>query len=71
MEEEPVPVEEEPAVVAEPEPEVVESKSFHQVVKDQFIAGGPEFMGIVLLICLILGLAVAIERIIHLNHCNY
>ena len=57
-------VEEEPAVVAEPEPEV--EASFHQVVKDQFIAGGPEFMGIVLL-CLILGLAVAIESIIHLN----
>ena len=42
------------------------SKSFHQVVKDQFIDGGPKFMGIVL-ICLILGLAIAIERIIHLN----
>lgn len=40
--------------------------SFHQVVKEQFISGGPEFMGIIL-ICLILGLAVAIERIIHLN----
>jgi biopolymer transport protein ExbB len=39
---------------------------FHQVVKEQFIDGSPEFMGIVLL-CLILGLAVAIERIIHLN----
>ncbi len=41
-------------------------KSFTQVLKEQFIAGGPEFMGIVLL-CLILGLAVAIERIIYLN----
>jgi len=41
-------------------------ESFHQVVKQQFIDGGPEFMGIVLL-CLILGLAIAIERIIHLN----
>ena len=40
--------------------------SFHQVVKEQFIDGGPKFMGIVLL-CLILGLAIAIERIIHLN----
>jgi len=39
---------------------------FHQVVKEQFIDGGPGFMGIVLL-CLILGLAIAIERIIHLN----
>ncbi len=42
------------------------SPGFHQVVKQQFIDGGPTFMGIVLL-CLILGLAVAIERIIHLN----
>lgn len=46
----------------EPEAEL----SFHQIVKEQFIAGGWEFMGIVLL-CLILGLAVAIERIITLN----
>ena len=42
------------------------SKSFTQVLKEQFIQGGPVFMGIVLL-CLILGLAVAIERIIYLN----
>ena len=42
------------------------SKSFTQVLKEQFIQGGPAFMGIVLL-CLILGLAVAIERIIYLN----
>lgn len=43
-----------------------ETKGFHQVLKERFIEGGPEFMGIVLL-CLILGLAVAIERIIYLN----
>lgn len=42
------------------------SKGFTQVLKEQFIQGGPVFMGIVLL-CLILGLAVAIERIIYLN----
>src|SRR5690554_2584398 len=42
------------------------SPSFHQVLKDKFIEGGAGFMGIVLL-CLILGLAVAIERIIFLN----
>ncbi|RIV43065.1 MotA/TolQ/ExbB proton channel family protein [Flagellimonas pelagia] len=42
------------------------SASFTQVLKEQFIQGGPAFMGIVLL-CLILGLAVAIERIIYLN----
>ncbi|MFY0689434.1 MAG: MotA/TolQ/ExbB proton channel family protein [Cyclobacteriaceae bacterium] len=56
--EEPAPVQ----AVVEPEAEA----SFHQVLKEQFIDGGPAFMGIVL-ICLILGLAVAIERIIHLN----
>jgi len=42
------------------------AKSFTQVLKEQFIQGGAGFMGIVLL-CLILGLAVAIERIIFLN----
>ena len=45
---------------------VEESASFHQVIKQKFIEGGPGFMGIVLL-CLILGLALAIERIIYLN----
>ncbi len=40
--------------------------SFHQILKTKFIEGGPEFMGIVLL-CLILGLAIVIERIIYLN----
>ncbi|TDU43218.1 biopolymer transport protein ExbB [Gelidibacter sediminis] len=39
---------------------------FHQELKKRFIEGGPGFMGIVLL-CLILGLAIAIERIIFLN----
>ena len=43
-----------------------ESANFHQVIKQKFIEGGPAFMGIVLL-CLILGLALAIERIIYLN----
>ncbi|WP_417290655.1 MotA/TolQ/ExbB proton channel family protein [Corallibacter sp.] len=43
-----------------------ESESFHQELKKRFIEGGPGFMGIVLL-CLILGLAIAIERIIFLN----
>ncbi len=46
--------------------EAAASKGFTQVLKEQFIQGGPAFMGIVLL-CLILGLAVAIERIIYLN----
>jgi len=40
--------------------------TFHQIIKQKFMEGGPEFMGIVLL-CLILGLALAIERIIYLN----
>ena len=47
---------------ATPEAEV----GFTQMLKEMFITGGAGFMGIVLL-CLILGLAVAIERIIYLN----
>jgi len=43
-----------------------EEVGFHQELKKRFIEGGPGFMGIVLL-CLILGLAIAIERIIFLN----
>ncbi len=43
-----------------------DSLSFSQQVKKRFIEGGPVFMGLILL-CLILGLAVAIERIIFLN----
>jgi len=43
-----------------------EEKTFHQIVKDQFIAGGVEFMSLIL-ICLVLGLAIVIERIITLN----
>jgi biopolymer transport protein ExbB len=45
---------------------VPEDKSFTQVIKQKFIEGGPGFMGIVL-VCLILGLALVIERIIYLN----
>lgn len=56
------PVEEEIAAPAEP---IVE-QSFHQVVKKNFIDGGWLFMSIVL-VCLILGLAIAIERIITLS----
>ena len=41
-------------------------KGFTQVLKEQYIKGGAGFMSFVL-ICLILGLAVAIERIIYLN----
>jgi biopolymer transport protein ExbB len=46
--------------------QVEEDASFHQIIKQKFIEGGPGFMGIVLL-CLILGLALAIERILYLN----
>ncbi|MCB0395579.1 MAG: MotA/TolQ/ExbB proton channel family protein [Flavobacteriales bacterium] len=40
--------------------------SFHQIILEKFVEGGPIFMGIVLL-CLIIGLALCIERIIYLN----
>lgn len=43
-----------------------EEKTFHQELKDKFIEGGVPFMWPIL-ICMILGLAVAIERIITLN----
>jgi biopolymer transport protein ExbB len=41
-------------------------ETLHQQIKSTFIQGGAGFMGSVLL-CLILGLALAIERIIYLN----
>jgi len=41
-------------------------QTFHQIIKEKFIQGGWQFMGVILL-CLILGLAIAIERIITLN----
>lgn len=53
-----------PAPVQEAEEEV--EKTFHQVLKQKFIDGGPIFMSFVL-ICLILGLAVCIERILYLS----
>jgi biopolymer transport protein ExbB len=59
-------VEEAAPVTNEEEEPVEESKSFHQVLKEKFIEGGAGFMGVVL-ITLILGLALAIERIIYLN----
>ena len=46
--------------------EVEEGPGIHKQIKLKFIEGGPGFMGVVLL-CLILGLALAIERIIYLN----
>ncbi len=53
-------------VTATLEEPIEENKGFHQVLKEQFIAGGAGFMGIVLL-ALIFGLAISIERIIYLN----
>jgi len=38
----------------------------HQQLKTKFIEGGPEFMAVILL-CLVFGLALAIERIIYLT----
>jgi biopolymer transport protein ExbB len=52
--------------VAPVQEEAAEELSFHQQLKVRFIEGGPFFMGIVL-VALILGLAIAIERIIYLN----
>lgn len=46
--------------------EVVTNKPFHQVLKDKFIEGGAGWMTPIL-ICLIMGLALVIERIIYLN----
>lgn len=51
------------ASTAEPTPT---KTSFTEAIKDKFIEGGWEFMSLVL-ICLIFGLAFAIERIITLN----
>lgn len=52
--------------VATLEEEVVVNKGFHQILKEQFITGGAGFMGIILL-TLIFGLALCVERIIYLN----
>ncbi len=54
-----------PVVDAKDAPTPVE-KSFHQVLKDKFIEGGAGWMAPIL-ICLILGLALVIERILYLN----
>lgn len=43
-----------------------EAIGVHKVIKQKFIEGGADFMGTVVL-CLILGLALCIERIIYLN----
>ena len=54
------------AVVETLEPEPEAEQGFQQVLKEQFIQGDWRFMGIVLL-TLVFGLALCIERIIYLN----
>jgi biopolymer transport protein ExbB len=54
------------AVMLQDEAPAAADRSFTQVLKEMYIKGGAGFMSFVL-ICLILGLAVAIERIIYLN----
>lgn len=63
---EPAQTEPAPAESVFDEPADVPQTTFHQKVKEKFIEGGWQFMGIVLL-CLIIGLAISIERIITLN----
>ena len=55
----------EEAVAAE-EPAAPAEKTFHQVLKEKYIQGGAGWMTPVLL-CLILGMALVIERILYLN----
>ncbi|MBQ6726801.1 MAG: MotA/TolQ/ExbB proton channel family protein [Bacteroidales bacterium] len=57
---------EEAAPVQNQTPEVAESKSFHQVLKEKYIDGGAGWMTPVLL-CLIFGMALVIERVLYLN----
>jgi biopolymer transport protein ExbB len=55
-----------PAPASVEETPAEEEVSFHQAVKQKFIEGGWQFMSMVL-VCLIIGLAVSIERILTLN----
>lgn len=67
--EEPAMTEEAPAAPVKAEnneQEIAKEASFTQTIKTKFIEGGVGFMGIVL-ICLIIGLALCIERIVYLN----
>jgi biopolymer transport protein ExbB len=58
------------AAVADPEEKAAaqaeQGQSFHSALKQKFIEGGPGFMTSIL-VCLILGLAIAIERVLYLN----
>jgi len=59
-----------PAMTADAEEEgaatAEQGQSLHSQIKQKFIEGGPMFMAFVL-ICLILGLAMSLERVIYLN----
>ena len=57
---------EEQAALDRAEENAAQNLTFHQEVKRLFIDGDPRFMSFVL-ICLILGLALCIERIVYLN----
>ncbi|MBQ3634985.1 MAG: MotA/TolQ/ExbB proton channel family protein [Bacteroidales bacterium] len=46
-----------------------EEQSMHQVLKEKFVEGGVEWM-LPVLACLVIGLAIAIERIIYLTAAN-
>ncbi|MBC8004688.1 MAG: MotA/TolQ/ExbB proton channel family protein [Verrucomicrobia bacterium] len=58
------------AAVADPQEQAAaqaeQGQSMHSALKQKFIEGGPGFMTSIL-ICLILGLAIAIERVVYLN----
>src|SRR6056297_487186 len=56
----------EEAALEKAEEQATQNLTFHQEVKRLFIDGDPRFMSFVL-ICLILGLALCIERIVYLN----
>jgi len=51
---------------AEVSEDAIEGQSAHQAIKQKFIEGGVGFMAAVIL-CLILGLAICVERILFLN----
>ena len=53
------------AAAAAPAP-AAEQQSFHQVLKQKFIQGGAEWMAPILIV-MIIGLALVVERIIYLN----
>jgi len=55
-----------PAEALQVEAAPADRLGFHYVLKERFIEGGAGFMGVILM-CLIIGLGLSIERIIYLN----